>query len=1080
MKKALLSIVLISSVMFAQDPIIVSPDTLDYGNILMGNTSSMSFTITANLDQTISITPPSFYSVDTSEIAMTSGETQDIVVTFDPPQIGNYDSQIVLTGSTFGNAVVVVTATAVNYLEGSLSGTISAEFSPYEISGDIYVEEGNTLTIEPGVELQFTGDYGFTINGDLIAEGKPDSLITFTSSASNEFWGGISIVNSDNSNILYCDINDVGNSFSLIDNFSDLSGWSGGSLSYSEFISNPTSLLLEIAGGETYSHLNTPVVISSDSTKIDFVYKQFSESLSSNSSYRGVLYLQYYNEENDSWSNIDYFYAPFSGQSNYLSDWIFEHSYIDVEYYSNITIGDTLQLRFKAYNNTTGSYIAKFYIDDFEYESNSKVAPVKITNCNTSISNTVIHSSKSFEGIHLSNANSQITNVILKEIMGTGIRNIDSYPLIFNSIIWGNGLSEITGKQIDIISGNPTISHTLIQNYNSSDLGISGQYSDGGGNLDQNPAFSDEMFHLGIFSPCIDAGHPNDYDACMPPGLGTLSADMGMYGGLNNCGTEESNIGGGEPTIITIEDLPQDQGGFVGLQFAGSFYDGGSDIYDITHYSIWRELDTEGREEISYNTSPVGAYYHPNNRENEAWEYIGESPAQEFDIYGYTAPTLADSNYIGQFWSKFLVVAHTTDEAVFFVSLSDSGYSVDNLSPAAPGNFVASIVDTSIILDWDENDVMDLDYYTVYRSTDSELIISEENLLANTTDTLFTDMTAIWNTNYFYQLTCTDYNGNVSGASNFVEAFITVNYAPTIDSIDDIETNEDTPVEIEITVNDENEDSLSITVMSSDENVNPILEGYTLNLNLTANWHGTSEITVTVSDGECDVTEVFVLNIISVNDAPGGFTLISPENETMVVLTNETLGDTLRFDWSASTDIEGDSLSYTFEFSNESDVLIEETTDDLSIGVEHSFFSNAMDASTSMNGSWSVTVTDGQDSVFSDNGPFTITIDGSELAIDPMDLIPQVFALHQNYPNPFNPVTTLRYDLPKHAHVSLIIYDIMGREVQRLVHATQETGFKSVLWNGTNELGKPVSAGMYLYRISAGDFHQVKKMVLLK
>jgi len=56
----------------------------------------------------------------------------------------------------------------------------------------------------------------------------------------------------------------------------------------------------------------------------------------------------------------------------------------------------------------------------------------------------------------------------------------------------------------------------------------------------------------------------------------------------------------------------------------------------------------------------------------------------------------------------------------------------------------------------------------------------------------------------------------------------------------------------------------------------------------------------------------------------------------------------------------------------------------------------------------------------------------------------------------------------------------MGREVKTLVNATQDVGFKSIIWNATNNQGNPVSAGMYLYQIQAGEFVQTKKMVLLK
>tara|TARA_Y100001970_G_scaffold70320_1_gene89553 strand:- start:4752 stop:7523 length:2772 start_codon:yes stop_codon:yes gene_type:complete len=95
-------------------------------------------------------------------------------------------------------------------------------------------------------------------------------------------------------------------------------------------------------------------------------------------------------------------------------------------------------------------------------------------------------------------------------------------------------------------------------------------------------------------------------------------------------------------------------------------------------------------------------------------------------------------------------------------------------------------------------------------------------------------------------------------------------------------------------------------------------------------------------------------------------------------------------------------------------------------------------------------------------------------------VVPNVFAIHQNYPNPFNPTTTLKYDLPEDAMVNIIIYDMMGRAVKTMVNNQQNAGFKSVHWNATNDNGFPVSAGLYLYSIQAGEFRQTKKMVLLK
>ena len=105
---------------------------------------------------------------------------------------------------------------------------------------------------------------------------------------------------------------------------------------------------------------------------------------------------------------------------------------------------------------------------------------------------------------------------------------------------------------------------------------------------------------------------------------------------------------------------------------------------------------------------------------------------------------------------------------------------------------------------------------------------------------------------------------------------------------------------------------------------------------------------------------------------------------------------------------------------------------------------------------------------------------GDDVSLTDVTVIPEKFTLHQNYPNPFNPVTTLRYNLPKNGHVNITIYDMLGRKVKTLINQNQDAGYRSVLWNATNDYGKPVSAGIYLYQIQAGKYMQTKKMVLLK
>ena len=91
-----------------------------------------------------------------------------------------------------------------------------------------------------------------------------------------------------------------------------------------------------------------------------------------------------------------------------------------------------------------------------------------------------------------------------------------------------------------------------------------------------------------------------------------------------------------------------------------------------------------------------------------------------------------------------------------------------------------------------------------------------------------------------------------------------------------------------------------------------------------------------------------------------------------------------------------------------------------------------------------------------------------------------MFALHNNYPNPFNPVTNITYDIPEVAEVRLDIYNVAGQKVRTLTQGLHEPGRYRIQWNATNDFGQQLSSGMYIYRIVAGDFVSVKKLILMK
>ncbi len=107
----------------------------------------------------------------------------------------------------------------------------------------------------------------------------------------------------------------------------------------------------------------------------------------------------------------------------------------------------------------------------------------------------------------------------------------------------------------------------------------------------------------------------------------------------------------------------------------------------------------------------------------------------------------------------------------------------------------------------------------------------------------------------------------------------------------------------------------------------------------------------------------------------------------------------------------------------------------------------------------------GSDSFLLDNGE----------SVEPIS-----FSLEDNFPNPFNPTTRIKYSVATPGFVNLSIYDASGRLVKTLVSENKVADQHFVDWDGTNENGASVSAGMYLYKIDAGNFVETKKMLLVK
>jgi hypothetical protein len=219
------------------------------------------------------------------------------------------------------------------------------------------------------------------------------------------------------------------------------------------------------------------------------------------------------------------------------------------------------------------------------------------------------------------------------------------------------------------------------------------------------------------------------------------------------------------------------------------------------------------------------------------------------------------------------------------------------------------------------------------------------------------------------------------------------------------------------------------------------------------------------------------------NAPPTHFALIAPQNDTLLVITTDNLVDILIFDWEEAVDFDDDTIHYSIVTTGDLSLILNcKDTTTSCLSYSHSAVLDrmlSMGSNDGVSGTWIVYATDGKDTTWADSQPYALTINVG-LAIDVENSHPVEFALHPAYPNPFNPATTIRYDLPRASEVSLIVYDLLGREVTRLVAGYLEPGYRQVQWDGCHQIGRSLPSGIYIARLMTLEYTKSIKMVLLK
>ena len=162
----------------------------------------------------------------------------------------------------------------------------------------------------------------------------------------------------------------------------------------------------------------------------------------------------------------------------------------------------------------------------------------------------------------------------------------------------------------------------------------------------------------------------------------------------------------------------------------------------------------------------------------------------------------------------------------------------------------------------------------------------------------------------------------------------------------------------------------------------------------------------------------------------------------------------------SNIDIDGNSALELFEGS-------QICADEITVQTGSSF--TAYDYGQVKEGDCTTTLTPGGD------GTITLLVE-----ITDIESLPTEFTVKPAYPNPFNPTTTIHYGIPDAGEVSIMIYDLMGRKVSTLFHDEQQAGWYEITWNGLLNNGSLAPAGMYLYKITAGDEIKTSKISLIK